>query len=70
MPIVERCLPPSNPSVRAQVWLVNSTTKNAYDLLWKLASALVPVFDVTQPIVLPTFENCIFRFATHYNLHN
>ena len=70
LPIVERVLPSSDRSVRAQIRLVNGTTNNAYDLLWKLATVTVPIFDLTLPVVLPVFDTCIFQFAEQYSLHN
>ena len=70
MPIVERCLPSADQSVQAQVRLVNGTSRNAYDLVWKLATVTVPIFDVTKNITPPVFDDCIFKFAQHYSLHN
>ena len=70
LPIVERVLPSANRSVQAQIRLVNGTSNNAYDLLWKISTITVPVFDLTRPVVLPVFDSCIFQFAEQYSLHN
>ena len=60
MPILEAALPSSDVGVNAQIRLVNGTSNNAYELLWKLSTVTIPIFDTTRAVVLPVFNDCIF----------
>ena len=68
MPILEAALPTNDVGVNAQVRLINGTSNNAYELLWKLTTVMIPIFDTTRPVVLPAFDDCIFRFAQRHTL--
>jgi hypothetical protein len=70
MEILPRLLPKAHTRITSLINMVRMESGNGYDLLWRILSLLVPGFDPTLPVILPTwFDGDVFKFAHSFHLY-
>ena len=70
MEVLPQLLPKTHTHITSLVNMVCAETGNGYDLLWRILSLLVPGFDPTIQVNMPTwFDGDIFKFVNSFTLY-
>ena len=68
--LLPRLLPKTDDEVTSIINMVRMESNNGYDLLWRILELMVPGFDPTFPVKIPTWsDEGIFDFAHAFQLY-
>ena len=67
--ILRKVFPSSDRAIQAQIDTVADDSTDGYELLWAVTQLIIPIFDITQPVILPRHTQCIHRNARLYLTH-
>jgi hypothetical protein len=69
--LLPRLLPTSNIEVKAKLSAVLNTSRNGYDLMWRILKLFVPGFDPAIPIAQPQWlpDDNILNFSQKHHLY-